>query len=604
MRMPIPLSMILCVLLSPGPSAAQSPDPGTEAQREAGKVLFDKYCSQCHGADGDGQGFAAAYLQPRPRDFTSGQFKLRTTPSGALPTDDDLRKAIRQGMPYTTMIGWPDFTDDEVANIIHYIKRFSPNFEDPEYYDDPIAIPAAPAYTTESAALGREIYVHLECYSCHGDAGRADGVSAPELVDDGEFPIRPADLTKRWTFRGGPAREDIYRTFSTGMNGTPMPSFADSLTDAERWQLADYVYSLGESDAPNYSDRLIALRVHDPIDLAESDALFEQAESARFPLVGQIMEPGRAFHPSAGDIEVRAIYNDREAAFLLTWNDSTADDSGNNNPALKAPNFEAQIKALEQAEASSDFEEGAFFDEFDDSQEDGADEDFFGDAATSDRKDAPEEDFFGDTAETGENESGDDDFFGEAEEGGADDFFAGEDGEEGESAAVQESGFSDAVAIQFPSKLSESIRLPYFIFGDLENSVDIWFADLAGQEAQRFIGRGSASITPGDAEDLEMTARYEDGEWKVIFKQKLRSDSGISFEEGKWFPIGFSVWDGWREERGNQRALTSWFYVYIEPGETASPFFPMVRVVLLVLGLEIAVIALVRRKHGAAAAAP
>ena len=36
MRMPIPLSMILCVLLSPGPSAAQSPDPGTEAQREAG----------------------------------------------------------------------------------------------------------------------------------------------------------------------------------------------------------------------------------------------------------------------------------------------------------------------------------------------------------------------------------------------------------------------------------------------------------------------------------------------------------------------------------------------------------------------------------------
>ena len=45
-------------------------------------------------------------LLPRPRDFTSGKFKIRTTPSGALPTDDDLRHIIREGMPYTSMPAW------------------------------------------------------------------------------------------------------------------------------------------------------------------------------------------------------------------------------------------------------------------------------------------------------------------------------------------------------------------------------------------------------------------------------------------------------------------------------------------------------------------
>lgn len=80
-------------------------DLGTEQQREAGKGLYDQYCSQCHGVDGDGNGYAAPYMQPRPRDFTVARFRIRTTPSGALPTDEDLVKVIRQGMPYTTMIG-------------------------------------------------------------------------------------------------------------------------------------------------------------------------------------------------------------------------------------------------------------------------------------------------------------------------------------------------------------------------------------------------------------------------------------------------------------------------------------------------------------------
>jgi Cytochrome C oxidase, cbb3-type, subunit III len=96
------LIAVWCAALTLSGRAA-APDVGTEAQRTSGKQLYLKNCSQCHGEKGDGEGYAAPHLRPRPRNFTSGKFKIRTTPSGALPTHDDLVNIIRRGMPYTSM---------------------------------------------------------------------------------------------------------------------------------------------------------------------------------------------------------------------------------------------------------------------------------------------------------------------------------------------------------------------------------------------------------------------------------------------------------------------------------------------------------------------
>jgi mono/diheme cytochrome c family protein len=92
---------------------AQGPDVGTEAQRESGKAIYLKNCAQCHGEKGDGAGYATPHLSPRPRDFTSAKFKVRTTPNGTLPTHQDLVNIIRRGMPYTSMPAWPDLSDQE-----------------------------------------------------------------------------------------------------------------------------------------------------------------------------------------------------------------------------------------------------------------------------------------------------------------------------------------------------------------------------------------------------------------------------------------------------------------------------------------------------------
>ena len=120
-----------------GSVRAQGPDLGTEAQRESGKNLYLRNCAQCHGEKGDGAGYATPHLSPRPRDFTTGKFKVRTTPSGALPTHQDLVNIIRRGMPYTSMPAWPDLSDQEVSDLAYFIKTFSADFSNAQNVASP-----------------------------------------------------------------------------------------------------------------------------------------------------------------------------------------------------------------------------------------------------------------------------------------------------------------------------------------------------------------------------------------------------------------------------------------------------------------------------------
>lgn len=552
------------VVLVALPAGAQV-DLGTEEQRAAGKVVYDKYCGQCHGDTGDGNGYATPRVQPKPRDFTTGTYKFRTTPNGMLPTDDDLRRVIEIGAPYTSMPGWPNLTSAEIQNVIYYIKSFSPDFENPDRYGEPIEIPRPLESTEESIARGRVVYEEQGCAACHGEVGRGDGPSAPTLVNDKGDPIKAADLTQRWTYRGGPTKEDIYRTFSTGLNGTPMPSYADSLEVEDRQHLVNYVYSLGDGDDPNYGTLITAVYSEEPIDLQDGealDALFDAAPTTRFPLVGQISEPGRNFFPSVTSIEAQAIYNRDEIAFRVRWHDLRADTAGRNNPGLEVPTWD------------EDNDIG------DDAGDDGGDsDDFFGDFGG---EEAPaEDDFFGD--------SGGDDFFGDS----GDDFFGAADA--GPSGAE----FSDAVALQFPASLAPEGTpelKPYFLYGDSQNPVDLWFVNLTYGVADTFRGRGSESIEPTEADIVEAVTSYDQGEWTVTYKRRRSSRAGVSFAEQQYTPLAFSVWDGFNRERGNKRALSSWFYVYTEPSVQPATTFPIVRAAIIVLVLELLVVFLVRRR--------
>ena len=100
------------------------------------------------------------------------------------------------------------------------------------------------------------------------------------------------------------------------------------------------------------------------------------------------------------------------------------------------------------------------------------------------------------------------------------------------AAADAPSEFSDAVAIQIPSQVPTSARKPYFIFGDGQNSVDLWFVDLARPEPLQFTGRGSADVAPDEPAEVTGVASYDQGEWSVIFKRPLRASAGAPFTPG------------------------------------------------------------------------
>jgi mono/diheme cytochrome c family protein len=557
---PRPLAFLAVLIASlfaapTGSVRAQAPDVGTEAQRESGKQLYAKYCSQCHGEKGDGEGYAASHLRPRPRNFTTGKFKVRTTPNGALPTHQDLVNIIRRGMPSTSMPAWPDLSDQEVSDLAYFITTFSLEFSNPANAPQAVPLPSAPSASKESVELGKKLYVDTGCVKCHGTLARGDGPSAPTLKDDWGHPIRAADLEQRWTLRGGSSREDIFRTMSTGFNGTPMPSFLDALKPEERWAITDFIASLSSSEGPGYSNLVVAKHVQDPIDLAKGTASFQSARVARFPIIGQIMEPGRAFHPAATSVTVQAIYDAESIALLVRWHDMSAQKTGKNGPSLPVPPEEE-----EEAPVAGDAGGGAA-----------------GGASTGS--------VFGDQEVAA------------TPAGQPQDPFA----EPNAAAADQPSEFSDAVVVQIPTQVPTGAPKPYFIFGDAQNSVDLWFFDLVRPDPLRFTGKGSADVAPTDTGDLTGVASYDQGEWSVIFKRPLRAASGAAFSPGEFMPIAFSVWDGFSRERGNRRGLTVWYSLYVEPLVVPSATGPMVKTALFILAIELALIGWVRWRYGSRA---
>jgi cytochrome c oxidase cbb3-type subunit 2 len=213
----------------------------TEASVEHGKEVFKQRCEGCHGEKGDGKGQAAKFfVRAKPRDFTSGTFKFRTTPSGSLPLDSDIYRTITAGVRGTAMPPWFTLPEEERWDLVHYIKTFSREFKD-SAPEPPVYVPAAAKPNAEMLAQGRELYDKFQCWQCHGREGRGDGPSAATLTDDWGDRILPTDFTAG-VFKVVPRPEDIFRTFMTGLNGTPMPSYKDFLPSEDAaWALSYFV---------------------------------------------------------------------------------------------------------------------------------------------------------------------------------------------------------------------------------------------------------------------------------------------------------------------------------------------------------------------------
>lgn len=213
-----------------------------------GKYVYERNCIDCHGPRGDGQGELGVKLHPRPRSFGEGVFKFRSTPPGALPTEADLVRTIRGGLSGTDMGMFTNIRDSDLRAVIEYIKYFSPRWRRADNYAKPLELPPPPEWLGQSgqreehAMTGEPLFQEF-CASCHGPEADGNGIALADTIDQWGEPVRASDLRQPY-LRCGNTPADIYRVLATGLDGTLMVSFENTLTPDQRWDIIAYLSTL------------------------------------------------------------------------------------------------------------------------------------------------------------------------------------------------------------------------------------------------------------------------------------------------------------------------------------------------------------------------
>jgi mono/diheme cytochrome c family protein len=356
-----------------------------QATKMTGEEIYQFQCAVCHGKKGAGDGPAADFLYPRPRDFTLGLFKYKTSPGELPPRDEDLFNAIKQGLNGTAMPSWKSiFNDEQINSLIPIIKDFDISYtwvevpeddddyseeedddtdtnyeddddDDTDYEDDDeseknetnkpkifIHITEIEptngqiVYSNDSIAKGKIVFEN-NCKQCHGLTGRGNITSGKRLTDDWGYRIWPRNLTQPWTWRATNVPEsqeqtirNIYLRISIGIFGTPMPAHRSTTDDPDpinlenRWHLANYVYSLRQnSRAPDKSTVIKAMKIETTLPNNVDDITWNKAPATTMRLVPNLTKEKRLFTPLAEVITVRVLYNQQEIAFLLEIDDRT-----------------------------------------------------------------------------------------------------------------------------------------------------------------------------------------------------------------------------------------------------------------------------------------
>lgn len=192
-------------------------------------------------------------MNPRPRDFRQGNFKLATT-ENQIPTDDDLIRTISRGMPGSAMPPWGHLPLADLQTLASYVRQlhadgtvellrtFTDNgairsedlpkvFAERTVPGPQVVIPPEPVFDEVRWFRGRKLYLE-NCASCHGVSGEpvADAVK----FDAEGYPVPPRSFVSG-IFKGGSNSHQLYVRTWKGMKGTPMPASEGVYSSDEVW---------------------------------------------------------------------------------------------------------------------------------------------------------------------------------------------------------------------------------------------------------------------------------------------------------------------------------------------------------------------------------
>ena len=536
---------------------------------ERGKEVYEQSCAHCHGTEGRGDGSAAENLLPKPRDFTRGLYKIRSTEAGELPTDQDLFDMITIGMPGSSMPGWEtSLSADDRWEVVAYIKTFYDGFKESETPPQKINLEGKISYSEQSVETGKELYVELGCVECHGNVGRGDGTSAPTLTDEWGFQTWPANLTQGWTFRGGADVEDIFKRFIGGIAGSPMPAFeGDSFP--------------GFGLTAEESSRMIELDNKDEMTEAEEEEsaqLYEKYDAA-VDIALNLAEGTEltAAEKQIYDAAMRVVYE--KSWHLANYVRSLAPEQrpepaiGKN--VLRSQYVQSELPAIDDA-AWETLKAGYF--------------PLVGQIVIEPRQ-------FNPTIDAVNVKS----FYNDTEVAF---LFIWDDRTHTTDETDEETGktLEDALAVQFPVKVPQgpTAPKPYFLWGG-RLPVYLWHWKASAPEQVTELtakGMNNAEMQAAQGE-LQVQSTYTNGQYKLWVKRALKTDDkkDLQLEPGVFVPIAFSAWDGANGDVDTKRVMSSWYTFVLEPVPSSRRFIYPPLIAILSLGLLFGLRAVVQRRN-------
>jgi len=482
---------------------------------DSGEKLYQEYCASCHGISGNGNGELAYLVYPKPRDFTNGKFKIKSPSPGFPPTDNDIIKTIKNGMPGTAMPSFSFLKDNEIIQLVDIVKEFSTM----DNHDvKPINIPKELPSTDDLIALGKSIYTEVGCNMCHGNTGKGDGPSSKKLTDSQGYPIIPKDFT-RGVYLGGGENRDLYLRFVGGMDGTPMPSYgnlAEVLGKPKEeenklaWALVHYVKSLevkkfDESIKPLENGKLITAKTNRSIQPEEllygKGGLWKNVVSYSIP-ISRLWQSDNFNYQM---VNVQAVYNSKYIAIKLEWEDHSQD------------------QGLYRVQ---DFQDGAAIQ-------------FSIDGTKG---------FHG----MGSEEHPTDIWFWKAEWQ-----FRSNEKTNSDIELAYANRVSDSNVDTYPSLMNDIAYLSGRDAGNINSEA----SKTSPVENVTAIGPQTVTSLPENAQKVTGNGVWDGKKWQVVFVRKLKSDSKrkVNIKKGESIPIAFAIWNGSEKDRNGQKMVSTWY---------------------------------------------
>jgi mono/diheme cytochrome c family protein len=520
----IPVLTLVLVVVGAGFSLIARGEVAGKASAGA-QDLYRQKCAVCHGTEGKGDGPAAYLLYPKPRDFVSGKFKIRSTPT--LPTDEDLLKTITNGIAGTSMPSWAALPEQDRRALVAYVKSFSEAFRT-QPVGTSVAVRQPPPVTPRILATGKDLYEQAGCFDCHGRSGKGDGPAAATLKDEWGYPITPYDFTVPGKMKGGGSVQEIYQTLTIGIGGTPMPSYDEALTEEERWAIAYYVRSLAGKAAPEV--------------IAETGVVTSTFAKGRIPL--DPLAPAWASAPvsrvplrllwararTIDQVRVKSLHNGQEIAFLLEWNDPIADrllirsEDFRDAAAIQFPVAGVTLHGPGHPEPAYTMGEK-------------------GDLVNIWHWKA---DWEGDLARFRDIQ----------------DRYPGMASDAYLFRRAAPPGEPSSETAKAPTSTHDPTYLTGWGAGNLFSNP----SRSSPVEDLNAMGFGTLTSQPSDDQNVRGKGIWQGGKWRVVFVRPMKSPSerDIQFLPGHSLPVAFAVWDGSEGDRDGQKAVSLWQVLRLE----------------------------------------